>query len=180
MGKVSARVPSLAEPGRQNFDGNGILPISSRKYLLENGDPMVNGSMAGFGEELRRARSERGVSLESISNLTKIAVRHLESLEQERFKDLPGGVFNRSMVRSYARAIGLDEQEWHDRFMESYRRSGALKHDDADWIAFTESTLNPDQSADPAVKLRWAGVVVMGLIFLLLAAVAWYLLSRRF
>lgn len=140
---------------------------------------MVNGSMAGFGEQLRRARAERGISLEMISERTKIAVRHLESLEDERFKDLPGGVFNRGMVRSYARVVGLDEQEWHDRFMESYRSSGSLKHDDADWLAFTENMVSSDGAADPAIRLRWAGVAVMGLIFLLLAALAWYLLNRR-
>ncbi|WP_263416865.1 helix-turn-helix domain-containing protein [Terriglobus albidus] len=140
---------------------------------------MVNGSMAGFGEQLRRARAERGISLEMISERTKIAVRHLESLEEDRFKDLPGGVFNRGMVRSYARVVGLDEQEWHDRFMESYRSSGSLKHDDADWLAFTENMANPDQAADPAIRLRWAGVGLMGLLFLFLAALAWYLLNRR-
>ena len=140
---------------------------------------MVNGSMAGFGEQLRRARAERGISLEMISERTKIAVRHLESLEGERFKDLPGGVFNRSMVRSYARVVGLDEQEWHDRFMESYRSSGSLKHDDADWLAFTENMVNSDQTVDPAIRLRWAGVAVMGLLFLFLATLAWYLLNRR-
>jgi len=139
----------------------------------------VNGSMAGFGEQLRRARAERGISLEMISERTKIAVRHLESLEEERFKDLPGGVFNRGMVRSYARVVGLDEQEWHDRFIESYRSSGSLKHDDADWLAFTENMANPDQASDPAIRLRWAGVALMGLVFLFLAVVAWYLLNRR-
>lgn len=139
----------------------------------------MNGSMAGFGEQLRRARAERGISLEMISERTKIAVRHLESLEEERFKDLPGGVFNRGMVRSYARVVGLDEQEWHDRFMESYRSSGALKHDDADWLAFTENMVNSDGAADPAIRLRWAGVAVMGLLFFCLAALAWYLLNRR-
>ena len=140
---------------------------------------MVNGSMAGFGEQLRRARAERGISLEMISERTKIAVRHLESLEQERFEDLPGGVFNRGIVRSYARVVGLDEQEWHDRFMQSYRSSGSLKHDDADWLAFTENMVNADQTADPAIRLRWAGVAAMGLIFLFLAVLAWYLLNRR-
>ncbi|QEE30912.1 helix-turn-helix domain-containing protein [Terriglobus albidus] len=140
---------------------------------------MVNGSMAGFGEQLRRARAERGISLEMISERTKIAVRHLESLEEERFKDLPGGVFNRGMVRSYARVVGLDEQEWHDRFMECYRSSGSLKHDDADWLAFTENMVNSDQAADPAIRLRWAGVALMGLVFLFLATLAWYLLNRR-
>jgi cytoskeletal protein RodZ len=140
---------------------------------------MVNGSMAGFGEQLRRARAERGISLEMISERTKIAVRHLESLEEERFNDLPGGVFNRGMVRSYARVVGLDEQEWHDRFIESYRSSGSLKHDDADWLAFTENMVNSDQAADPAIRLRWAGVALMGLVFLFLATLAWYLLNRR-
>jgi len=66
--------------------------------------------MPGFGEALKREREMRGVSLEEISESTKISTRLLRALELERFSDLPGGVFTRSFIRAYARYLGLDEE----------------------------------------------------------------------
>lgn len=64
-----------------------------------------------FGEKLRNQREQRGITLEAISNSTKISVRMLRALEAEHFEQLPGGVFNKGFVRAYARQVGLDEEE---------------------------------------------------------------------
>ncbi len=53
----------------------------------------------------------RGITLDEISESTKISRRHLESLEREDFDSLPGGIFNKGFVRSYARFLGLDEDQ---------------------------------------------------------------------
>ena len=66
--------------------------------------------MSAFGENLRREREMRGVSLEEISSATKISLRFLDAIEREDFAKLPGGIFSRSFVRSYARYLGLDEE----------------------------------------------------------------------
>jgi cytoskeleton protein RodZ len=66
--------------------------------------------MPAFGENLRREREMRGVSLEEISSATKISLRFLEAIEREEFSKLPGGIFSRSFIRSYARYLGLDEE----------------------------------------------------------------------
>ncbi len=63
-----------------------------------------------FGEALRREREMRGVSLEEISNATRISARFLLALENEQWHELPGGVFNRGFVRSVSRFLGLDEE----------------------------------------------------------------------
>ena len=52
----------------------------------------------------------RGVSLEEISAATKISLRFLDAIEREEFNILPGGIFSRSFIRSYARYLGLDEE----------------------------------------------------------------------
>ena len=65
--------------------------------------------MSAFGENLRREREMRGVSLEEISFATKISLRFLEAIEREDFSKLPGGIFSRSFIRTYARYLGLDE-----------------------------------------------------------------------
>ena len=79
--------------------------------------------MSAFGENLRREREMRGVSLAEISSATKISVRMLDAVEIERWDRLPGGVFNSAFVRQYARYLGLDDTE------QTAIRLGAYLHD---------------------------------------------------
>jgi cytoskeleton protein RodZ len=67
--------------------------------------------MSSVGETLRRERLRTGLDLEKISQETKISVRMLGLIEADQFEKLPGGVFARSFVRQYARAVDLDEEE---------------------------------------------------------------------
>src|SRR5207253_6966431 len=67
--------------------------------------------MISVGETLRRERLRTGLDLERIAQDTKISVRTLELIEGDQFEKLPGGVFARSFVRQYARAVGVDEEE---------------------------------------------------------------------
>jgi cytoskeletal protein RodZ len=69
---------------------------------------MTDGSSSGFGRTLRDARERRGISLRDISNTTKIAMGALEALERNDLARLPGGIFSRGIVRSYAIEVGLD------------------------------------------------------------------------
>ena len=68
--------------------------------------------MASFGENLRRERELRGVTLAELAEVTKVSLRYLTALEQDQFDQLPGGIFNRGFVRAIARYLGLDEREW--------------------------------------------------------------------
>ena len=129
--------------------------------------------MGQFGEELRRERESRGIALEAITDSTKISSRHLNALEREQFDRLPGGVFNRGIVRGYARVVGLDEETWVDRFMSAYQASGMVIQDDADWTKFAENvvkqrTIDSDRHT---LRLRWAGVL---LLLVLIAGLGWF------
>jgi len=64
-----------------------------------------------FGEELRRERLIREVSLEEISAATKISVRLLTALEGSDVAKLPAPVFTRGFIRAYSRHLGLDADE---------------------------------------------------------------------
>src|SRR3989337_2118994 len=64
-----------------------------------------------FGRSLREARERRGVSLRQIANATKIGVSALEALERNDISRLPGGIFSRAFVRSYAIEVGLDPEQ---------------------------------------------------------------------
>ncbi len=65
----------------------------------------------GLGERLRNAREARGLSLTAAATQTRIRAAYLQALEEERFDRLPGGVYARGYLRTYARALGLDPDE---------------------------------------------------------------------
>ena len=67
--------------------------------------------MPSFGEKLRREREKRSITLDQISESTKIGTRMLQALEEDRFSQLPGGIFNKGFVRAYAHHLGLDEDQ---------------------------------------------------------------------
>ena len=68
--------------------------------------------MASFGDDLRKDREQRKVSLDEIAQHTKVSVRNLRALESNRFDLLPGGVFNRGILRNYLQYLDLDEHDW--------------------------------------------------------------------
>ena len=66
---------------------------------------------------LSTIRMNRGISLEQIAESTKIGIRLLEAIERGEFQKLPGGIYNTSYIRQYARAIEYDESA----ILEFYR-----------------------------------------------------------
>src|ERR1043165_9770579 len=65
---------------------------------------------------LRAGRAHRGMSLDHVAKVTKIQPRILERLEAGKFDGLPAEVFVRGFVRSFARAVGLSEDEALQRY----------------------------------------------------------------
>ncbi len=65
--------------------------------------------MTSVGQELKRERELRGISLREIAEDTKINFRFLQALEEDRFELLPGGFFTRGILRTYAGYLGIEE-----------------------------------------------------------------------
>jgi cytoskeletal protein RodZ len=78
--------------------------------------------MGSFGENLRRERELRGVSLREIAEGTKIPLRFLEALEDDRIDVLPGGLFPRSFVKQFAAFVGLDPERTVADFLAHHGR----------------------------------------------------------
>jgi cytoskeletal protein RodZ len=78
--------------------------------------------MSSVSEELRRERDLRGISLEEISDETKIGIRFLEAIEAGRLEIIPGEFYRRACLRAYALYIGLDA----DRVLSTYKYESAL------------------------------------------------------
>jgi cytoskeleton protein RodZ len=125
--------------------------------------------MGTFGERLRRERETRGITLEQVSESTKISSRSLQALEQEEFDKLPGGIFNKGFVRAYAHHLGLDEEQAVADFVAA---SGGEK----------EQPL-PDPPIPRAVALgqrteaqaNWRAFALLVLLLAILVATAWKL-----
>lgn len=77
--------------------------------------------MTDFGGKLRQARERRGISLRQIAASTKISVAALEALERNDISKLPGGIFSRAFVRSYATEVGLNPDETVKEFLERFQ-----------------------------------------------------------
>ena len=120
--------------------------------------------MGSFGEDLRKERLARGVALEDISAVTKITQRHLVALEQERFRLLPGGILSKGIVRGYAGALGLDPQDWTERFLQACDASGQIdSDDDRGWTTFASNVGKARILHREAVevRLRWVGAILL-------------------
>ena len=130
--------------------------------------------MGSFGEDLKKAREAKGVAIEAIAAATKITTRYLQAVEQERFDQLPGGVFRRSIVRSYARTAGLDEEVWVKRYLAiSQPEETIISEEDRAWAEFAEN-VGRSRGRDAEARkstARWAGVVAL---LLLVIGMSWF------
>jgi cytoskeleton protein RodZ len=118
-----------------------------------------NTPMGSFGENLRREREMRGVTLQEISAATKISGRFLQALEEEEFAKLPGGVFTRSFIRAYAKYLGLDE----DRVLAEYQLIAQPKADvDLSRLAVSHLDARRERSRGPLLTLLLAVILVGG------------------
>jgi len=125
--------------------------------------------MGSFGENLRREREMRGVTLEEISAATKISVRFLKSIENEDFSKLPGGLFNRSFIRAYARYLGLEE----DSLLAEYQLAAKAKGEvDITRVSFPVSHAARTRSS----RSTWVGAAAA--VVLLVAGYALWRYSR--
>lgn len=133
--------------------------------------------MGSFGEDLRMERTSRGIALEHITAVTKISQHHLVALEQEKFRQLPGGILNKGIVRGYANAIGLDQHDWTERFLKAYTASG-LVLEEQNWTAFASNVGRARMQRRDAIefRLRWLGA----LILLLMVALVGFLMVRYY
>ena len=70
-----------------------------------------------MGAELRRIRESRGIALREVAASTKIGLRFLEYIEEDRFAMLPPPVYLRGFLQEYARVLGLDPRRMTEAYM---------------------------------------------------------------
>jgi cytoskeleton protein RodZ len=105
------------------------------------------------GRKLSEARIQLGLSLEQVAERTKVRSDYLEALEAMNTKLLPGRAYAIAYLRSYARALGLDE----DAIVDQYQAESALSREDA-----RPQIRTPDSR--PARERPWLAAAMLGLV----------------
>jgi cytoskeleton protein RodZ len=134
--------------------------------------------MGSFGDRLKKEREQRSISLDDIALSTKIGTRMLRALEEEKFDQLPGGIFNKGFVRAYARHVGLDEEQAIMDYMAALgENQQRLMPQEAPAVAKSQpvperqSNPTPDTQALPA-EIPW-GLLALGLLLAALVFATW-------
>ena len=128
--------------------------------------------MEPLGEYLKHAREKKRLSLEQIASQTRIQEHHLQALESEDFANLPAKVFAKGFVRSYAKALGLDEEEAIQCFLET---SGTFY--DQSQLEQPLPHVQVKLEAAPRQNMNWK--LVFGLIVIIAAGAVWYGLPNQ-
>jgi len=82
-----------------------------------------------FGNKFRKAREKKELSLDDVANVTKIGSRMLQAIEDERFDQLPGGVFNKGFIRAYAKHLGLNDEDAVTDYLACLRQAQVDAHE---------------------------------------------------
>jgi flagellar biosynthesis protein FlhG len=91
----------------------------------ESPEPVLDLGAEITGATIRRIREARGLELGEIAQRTKISERHLRSIEEERFGDLPAPVYVRGFVTEFARALRIDPQRAAENYLRRFHARNA-------------------------------------------------------
>ncbi len=121
--------------------------------------PAVEAVPKTVGELLKSAREQLGLTLSSVAAKTRVPMRHLESIEQSQFGALPGQTYTIGFVRSYARAVDLDEIATVNALRAELSRSGHQGY---------QAPLQNYEPADPArvpsKTLAWTAAAIAAVV----------------
>ncbi len=117
---------------------------------------------SSLGEKLRQAREERGISISEVAEQTRISSLYLKSIEDDNYKPLPGGIFNKGFIKSYAKYVGIDENE----ALQDYARLVAEKEstEEDPHLKYRPEVLTDDRSASSMLPT----IIVAGVILALM------------
>lgn len=115
---------------------------------------------SSLGAQLRSAREAQGVSLRQISEQTRIQMRYLEAIESDNFQHLPGGIFNRSFVKAYAKQVGYNEDEALEAYARTAREQGTPSDEEMPTSYHPRVYTNGDSTRNPLVNILFAALIL--------------------
>ena len=118
-----------------------------------------------LGEKLRQAREAKGMDLRDVADNTRITLEYLRSIEDDNYKSLPGGIFNKGFIRSFAKVVGIDEKEALADYNNLMAQQGTVTTiaDDEPISRPNKVLLNENQDSSPFTRIFLA-LIVLGLV----------------
>ena len=114
-----------------------------------------------LGEKLRQARDERGFTLSEVAEQTRISALYLQSIENDDYRPLPGGIFNKGFVKSYAKLVGINEQEALMDYLAILAESEIVE---TELKVYKPEVLTDDRSGPSMIPTVVTAVIILGLM----------------
>jgi cytoskeleton protein RodZ len=115
-----------------------------------------------LGEKLRQAREERGVSISEVAEQTRISALYLECIENDDYRTLPGGIFNKGFVKSFAKVVGIDEQEALQDYTQLIANQGSPVADEPK--TYRSEVMTDDRISSSSLPTIIIAVIILGLM----------------
>ena len=149
--------------------------------------------MPTLGEELKRRREERKITLADISEATRIGTRFLKAIEADNYSILPGGIFTRSFIRAYAKQVGLNEDEAVARYQlqvtgqtaEVQPQQSQPQVQPEQVVRQITPTEKPSRKHEPityrqsaATRTSWSTIIIGAGILVFVGLIVWALVQK--
>jgi cytoskeletal protein RodZ len=115
-----------------------------------------------LGEKLRQAREARGISISEVAEQTRISALYLEAIENNDYRTLPGGIFNKGFVKSFAKFVGVDENEALTDYSRLLAEQGTDSGEDPK--TYRPEVLTDDYSRSSMIPTLIFAVIILGLL----------------
>ena len=122
--------------------------------------------METIGKYLKRVRETCGYSLEDVAGITRINLRYLEAIEEDDFAKIPGETFSHGFIRSFARCIGISDEEISSKIRETLKTEPqAVNTQDQDDMAERSVVRKPGKAR---IILPAAAAVILAALLIVL------------
>ncbi len=116
-----------------------------------------------LGEKLRQAREERGITISEVAEHTRISPLYLQAIENDEYKTLPGGIFNKGFIKSFAKYVGVDENEAMADYAKQFSQQNNGDDDDEP-KTYRPEVLTDDRASGSMIPTIVFAVIILGLM----------------
>jgi cytoskeletal protein RodZ len=115
-----------------------------------------------LGDKLRQAREARGITISEVAEQTRISRLYLESIENNDYRNLPGGIFNKGFVKSFAKYVGIDEHEALQDYSRLISAQGETSIEEVK--TYRPEVLTDDRSTSSMLPTLIFAAIILGLL----------------
>lgn len=115
-----------------------------------------------LGEKLREAREAKDITITEISEQTRISPLYLDSIENDDYSPLPGGIFNKGFIKSFAKYVGVDENEALQDYSRLIASQGSLAEEEPQ--TYRPEVLTDENNSSSMLTTIFFAVLILGAI----------------